>query len=140
MLSSDSESGENDPCASSSASDSSDDGNGNTLSTTCICGGSASDSDSSDDVMFAAGVNMKGMDQGLDGLMGNKAENSDEEGYDLNVTFTTSTYLNVWGIFALMLLLNGMCCFMCYKQKKVKRLRAVVDDDFEPSSRMEIVA
>jgi len=97
-----------------------------------------SDEDDDDDDVNNAGVNSKDLDQGMNGLLGEGTENGEEDEYDLSVSFTPSTYFNVWGIFALMLLLNAMCCFVCYKKKKkVERVRAVSDLD---ASNMEIVA
>merc|ERR1712087_433844 len=86
------------------------------------------DDDDDDDDVNNAGVNSKDLDQGMNGLLGDGTENGEEDEYDLSVSFTPSTYMNVWGIFALMLLLNAMCCFVCYKKKKVERMRAVSDD------------
>lgn len=102
--------------------------------------GSGSDSDDgdSDDEAFFAGINDKDIDEGVDSLMGAGNGNGDLDEYDLNVSFSEMTYLNVWGIFALMLLLNGVCCFVCYKKKnKVQRMRVV--NDFNASN-MEIVS
>merc|ERR1712228_804488 len=76
------------------------------------------DDDDDDDDVNNAGVNSKDLDQGMNGLLGEKSETGEEDEYDLSVSFTPSTYFNVWGIFALMLLLNAMCCFVCYKKKK----------------------
>merc|ERR1712087_659789 len=102
-----------------------------------VDGNDDDDDDDDEEDAFFAGINDKDIDQGVDGLLGDGSSNGDDGEYDLNVSFTQTTYLNLWGIFALMLLLNGMCCFVYYKKKKVNRMRAV--NDLEASN-MEIVA
>merc|ERR1712048_258591 len=126
-----------DPCA---ASDSSDGGN------TCICPGSGSDSDDDDDDvdaffsstldLFFAGAVDKDIDNGIDAIMGDGTGGSDGE-YEMYVSFTPSTYLNMWGMFFLFLGLNGLCCYVCYKKKKEEALDRVED---LVASNLEIVS
>merc|ERR1712154_463129 len=104
--------------------------------------GSGSDDDSGsdeDDDAFFAGINNKGIDNGKDSLVGSSNVNGNDGNgeYDLDVSFSEMTYLNVWGIFALMLLLNGLCCFVCYKKKRMEQMRDI--DDLN-SANMEIVS
>merc|ERR1739842_271996 len=65
----------------------------------------------------------------LNGLLsGNNEgmENEEDEGTEMIVSFTKATYLNMWGIFAMLLVLNGLCCLMCFKKKSVDAIE--VDD------------
>merc|ERR1711933_29726 len=135
-MSSDSDSVD-DPCASS---DSSDGGSTTIPSVTCICD---SDSDSDDDedetdadALFSAGAVDKDIDNGIDAIMGDGTGGSDGE-YEMYVSFTPSTYLNIWGMFFLFLGLNGLCCYVCYKKKKEEALDRV--EDLEASN-LEIVS
>merc|ERR1712129_49137 len=63
----------------------------------------------------------------LNGLLsGEGMENGEDEGTEMNVSFTKATYLNMWGIFAMLLVLNALCCLMCFKKKSVDAIE--VDD------------
>jgi len=155
LLSSDSSDSDSvdDPCASLSASDSSDGGTtaspGTTAATTCICPGSESDSSSSSssdddeadeteaDALFSAGTVDKDIDNGIDAII--EGDGGDDGEYEMYVSFTKSTYLNAWGMVSLFLILNGLCCFVCYKKKKGVDDNGDRVDDLEASN-LEIVS
>jgi len=111
----------------------------------CLDSASASGSDSSSDssevvtaspILFAAGNVENDIDHGLDALMGDAMTNGENGSYEMDVSFTKATYSNVWGMVVLFLLLNGLCCFVCYKKKQDKRSNSV--NEFEASN-LEIV-
>merc|ERR1719384_1710969 len=128
---SDSDSVDNDPCASLSSSS---EATPIVNSTSCICDGSQNSS--SDESVFSAGMIQNDIDNGKDILVGSGDDGYFEE-YDLDVSFSEMTYLNVWGIFALMMLLNVLCCFVCYKKKRMEQMRDI--DDLNAAN-MEIVS
>merc|ERR1712176_888487 len=64
---------------------------------------------------------LNGLLSGSEGM-----ENGQDEGTEMIVSFTKATYLNMWGIFAMLLVLNGLCCLMCFKKKSVDAIE--VDD------------
>merc|ERR1712204_107525 len=112
---------------------------------TCECLDSASASVSSSDsseavslspILFAAGNVENDIDHGLDALMGDAMANGENGSYEMDVSFTKATYLNVWGMVVLFLLLNGLCCFVCYKKKTQQRSDSM--NEFEASN-LEIV-
>merc|ERR1712129_660288 len=119
---------------------------------TCECLNSTSGSDSSSEgatssaevettvvpvpINFAANNVEKDIDNGLDALMGDAMANGEDGSYEMDVSFTKATYLNLWGMVVLFLLLNGLCCFVCYKKKQDKRSNSV--NEFEASN-LEIV-
>merc|ERR1712115_627295 len=83
--------------------------------------GSSSESDSSDDALsslFAA----KTVDN-LEADVVDEMTNGDGNMDNLYVNFSRSTYMNVWAMFAVLIALNGLCCFMCSKKRKVGNVR-----------------
>merc|ERR1712129_673341 len=87
-------------------------------------------------INFAANNVEKDIDHGLDALMGDAMANGEDGSYEMDVSFTKATYLNLWGMVVLFLLLNGLCCFVCYKKKQDKKSNCV--NEFEASN-LEIV-
>merc|ERR1712204_30568 len=87
-------------------------------------------------INFAADNVEKDIDNGLDALMGDAMANGEDGSYEMDVSFTKATYLNLWGMVVLFLLLNGLCCFVCYKKKQDQRSNSV--NEFEASN-LEIV-
>merc|ERR1712129_247927 len=77
---------------------------------------SSSESDSSDDALslFAA----KTIDNLEDDVV-DEMTNGDGSMDNLYVSFTHSTYMNIWAMFAVLIAMNGMCWFMCSKRKQV---------------------
>merc|ERR1712204_18122 len=118
----------------------------------CLDSASASGSDSSSEgatssaelettvvpvpINFAADNVENDIDNGLDALMGDAMANGEDGSYEMDVSFTKATYLNLWGMVVLFLLLNGLCCFVCYKKKQDKRSNCV--NEFGASN-LEIV-
>merc|ERR1712204_79073 len=84
--------------------------------------GSSSESDSSDDAfssLFAAKLDGNMKNDTVD-VIKNEGSNAD----NLYVSFTKSTYMNIWAMFTVLIVLNGLCWFMCSKQRVCN-----VDDD-----------
>merc|ERR1712204_160149 len=78
---------------------------------------SSSESDSSDDALsslFAA----KTIDNLEDDVV-DEMTNGDDNMDNLYVSFTHSTYMNIWAMFAVLIAMNGLCWFMCSKRKQV---------------------
>merc|ERR1712129_317543 len=79
--------------------------------------GSSSESDSSDDAfssLFAAKLDGNMKNDTVD-VIKNEGSNAD----NLYVSFTPSTYVNIWAMFTVLIVLNGLCWFVCSKQRKV---------------------
>merc|ERR1712204_25735 len=77
---------------------------------------SSSESDSSDDALsslFAA----KTIDNLEDDVV-DEMTNGDGSMDNLYVSFTHSTYMNIWALFAVLIAMNGMCWFMCSKRRQ----------------------
>merc|ERR1712129_399198 len=78
---------------------------------------SSSGSDSSDDAfssLFAAKLDGNMKNDTVD-VIQNEGSNMD----NLYVSFTHSTYVNIWAMFTVLIVLNGLCWFMCSKRNKV---------------------
>merc|ERR1712228_829774 len=77
--------------------------------------GSGSNDDSSSDdaasLFFAQNVEEKESD-----LLGIGDGGDEEKEYDLVLDLDKSSWMNLWGIFVLFLLLNALCCFFCFKK------------------------
>merc|ERR1712129_165104 len=81
---------------------------------------SRSESDSSDDALstlFAA----KTIDNLEDDLV-DEMTNEDDNMDNLYVSFTHSTYVNIWAMFSVLIAMNGLCWFMCSKRKQVENV------------------
>merc|ERR1712129_395754 len=78
---------------------------------------SGSGSESSDDALsslFAAKLDVNMKNDTVD-VIKNEGSNAG----NLYVSFTHSTYVNIWAMFTVLIVLNGLCWFMCSKQRKV---------------------
>merc|ERR1712129_573086 len=81
---------------------------------------SGSESDSSDDALsslFAA----KTIDNLEDDVV-DEMTSGDDNMDNLYVSFTHSTYMNIWAMFAVLIAMNGLCWFMCSKRKQVRNV------------------
>jgi len=80
--------------------------------------GSGSGSDSSDDMMSLFFGAQK-VDENESELLGDKVGGGDgEEVYQIVLNFNKSSWMNAWGIFGVVLLMNAMCIVCYFKKKK----------------------
>ena len=87
---------------------------------------SDSESESDYDLVFFAGIDGNVVDDGEDKVT--NADSDNGESYDLMVGFSDMTYLHIWGIVALMLLMNGVCCCVWYQVKDERAVKMVEMD------------
>jgi len=73
--------------------------------------GSDSDDSSSDDASMFAAQNVEEKESEIAEAKGGK--------YVLVVHFAKSSWMNLWGIFALILVLNALCCFYLRKKNEI---------------------